>query len=160
MSRTWRISLVAAAGTALAAACAVAAHAQPATPVRSGGPPPLPAMVQWHNTPSGLQYAEIKAGNGASPHDGQIAVVHFIGWLDDGTQFDSSRDRKKPFGFPLGSGQVIKGWDEGVRGMRVGGTRRLIVPPALGYGSAGIPGTVPPDATLTFDIELLHIVDK
>ena len=160
MSRTWRRSLVAGVATALAAACAAGARAQPATPAKTEGPPPLPAMVQWHNMPSGLQYAEVKVGNGASPHDGQVAVVHFTGWLDDGTQFDSSRDHKKPFGFPLGSGQVIKGWDEGVRGMRIGGTRRLIVPPALGYASAGVPGLVPPDATLIFDIELLHIVDK
>ena len=160
MSRTCRGFFVAAAAAALVAACHGAACAQPATPVHGAGPPALPAMVQWHTTKSGLQYAEVKAGSGASPHDGQVVVVHFTGWLDDGTQFDSSRDRKKPFGFPLGSGQVIKGWDEGVRGMRVGGTRRLVVPPALGYGSAGIPGVVPPDATLIFDVELLRIIDK
>jgi FKBP-type peptidyl-prolyl cis-trans isomerase len=160
MSRTSRGCAVAAAVTAFAVACAAAARAQPETPAKSGGPPPLPVMVQWHTTPSGLQYAEVKAGSGAAPKDGQVAVMHFIGWLDDGTQFDNSRDRKKPFGFPLGSGQVIKGWDEGVRGMRVGGTRRLVVPPTLGYGSAGIPGVVPPDATLIFDIELLRVVDK
>jgi peptidylprolyl isomerase len=124
------------------------------------GPPPLPAMVQWHSTDSGVKYAEIVVGKGASPHDGQTAVVHFTGWLDDGTRFDSSRDRKQPFGFRLGSGQVIIGWDEGVRGMRVGGQRRLIVPPSAGYGHTGINGLVPPDARLTFDIELLAIVDK
>ena len=142
----------------MATVYAVAAAAQPATPARSGGPPPLAAMVQWHRTPSGLQYADVVTGSGATPRDGQTAVVHFTGWLDDGTQFDRSRDRQKPFGFQLGAGQVIKAWDEGVRGMRVGGTRRLIVPPPLGYGAKGVPGLVPPNATLTFDIELLRIV--
>jgi peptidylprolyl isomerase len=117
-------------------------------------------MVVWHSTDSGVKYAEIVVGKGASPHDGQTAVVHFTGWLDDGTRFDSSRDRKQPFGFRLGSGQVITGWDEGVRGMRVGGQRRLVIPPRAGYGHLGINGLVPPDARLTFDIELLAIVDK
>jgi FKBP-type peptidyl-prolyl cis-trans isomerase len=124
------------------------------------GPLPLPAMVQWHTTPLGVKYAEVTVGNGATPRDGQIVLVHFTGWLDDGKQFDNSRHRTKPFGFPLGAGQVIRGWDEGVRGMRVGGKRRLIVPGALGYGSRGVPGRIPPDATLTFDIELLRIIDK
>jgi FKBP-type peptidyl-prolyl cis-trans isomerase len=137
---------------------AAVAVAQSATPRPTGGPPPLAAMVQWHRLPSGLQYAEVVSGNGAEPHDGQTAVVHFTGWLDDGMQFDNSRDRQKPFGFQLGAGQVIKAWDEGVRGMRVGGTRRLIVPPSLGYGAKGVPGLIPPNATLTFDIELLRIV--
>ena len=139
-------------------AVAVSAGAQPGASTPSGGPPPLPAMLLWHSTPSGLKYADVVVGSGAEPHDGQTAVVHFTGWLADGTQFDSSRDRGKPFGFALGAGRVIKGWDEGVRGMRVGGKRRLIVPPALGYGPQGIPGRIPPDATLTFDIELLRIV--
>ena len=160
MSRTSRGFIVAAAVTACAVACAIAAHAQPETPTKDAGPPPLPVMVQWHTTPSGLQYAEVKTGSGASPKDGQIAIVQFIGWLDNGTQFDDSHKRDKPFGFPLGSGQVIKGWDEGVRGMRAGGTRRLVIPPALGYGHAGVPGLVPPDATLIFDIELLQVVNK
>lgn len=142
----------------MATVWAVVAAAQSATPARSGGPPPLPAMLRWYTTASGLRYADVTIGTGAAPHDGQTAVVHFTGWLDDGMQFDSSRDRKTPFGFQLGAGQVIKGWDEGVRGMRVGGTRRLIVPPALGYGPAGVAGRIPPDATLTFDIELLRIV--
>jgi len=105
-----------------------------------------------------LKYSEIVVGTGATPQDGQTAVVHFTGWLEDGTQFDDSRKRGKPFGFPLGSGQVIKGWDEGVRGMRVGGKRRLIVPASLGYGPRGVAGAIPPNATLTFDIELLRVV--
>jgi FKBP-type peptidyl-prolyl cis-trans isomerase len=139
-------------------AVSISAGAQQAATTQSGGPPPLPAMVQWHTTPSGLKYAEIVVGTGAEPRDGQTAVVHFTSWLEDGTQFDSSRDRRTPFGFELGAGRVIKGWDEGVRGMRVGGKRRLIVPPALGYGPQGIPGRIPPNATLTFDIELLRVV--
>ncbi len=160
MSRVSRAPAVAVAATALAAVVGVPAGAQAPPPAHPGGPPPLPAVVQWHSTPSGLKYAEIVVGSGATPRDGQIVIVHFTGWLDDGTQFDSSRDRKKPFGFPLGSGQVIKGWDEGVRGMRAGGKRRLTVPPSLGYGTRGIPGVIPPNAALTFDIELLRIVDK
>ena len=135
------------------------AQAEP-TPGAGQGPPPLPSVVQWHTTPSGLQYADTAVGSGATPRDGQIVVVHFTGWLDDGVKFDSTRERGKPFGFPLGSGQVIRGWDEGVRGMKAGGTRRLIVPPALGYGEKGIPPIVPPNARLIFDIELLRVIDK
>ena len=130
------------------------------TPSAFTGIPPLPSVVQWHTTPSGLQYADTAIGNGATPNEGQIVVVHFVGWLDDGTKFDSTRDRGKPFGFPLGSGQVIKGWDEGVRGMRVGGKRRLKVPPALGYGEQGVPPIVPPNASLVFDVELIRVLDK
>ena len=130
------------------------------TPAAPQGPPPLPSVVQWHTLPSGLQYADTAIGKGASPADGQIVVVHFTGWLDDGAKFDSTRERGKPFGFPLGSGQVIRGWDEGVRGMRVGGKRRLIVPPALGYGEKGIPPIVPPNARLVFDVELVRVIDK
>jgi FKBP-type peptidyl-prolyl cis-trans isomerase len=162
MIRTCRGRAAAATAAALfAVVFGLRAHAEPTPPASSGGPPPLPAMIEWHTTPLGVKYAEVVVGTGASPRDGQVAVVHFIGWLEDGKQFDNSRERSaKPFGFPLGSGQVIGGWDEGVRGMRVGGTRRLIVPPSLGYGSRGVPGKIPPDATLTFDIQLLGVVDK
>ena len=148
-----------AAAAALMALSIVAGAAGP-PPTAVSGPPPLTAMVQWHSTDSGVKYAEIVVGKGATPLDGQTAVVHFTGWLDDGTRFDSSRDRKQPFGFRLGGGQVILGWDEGVRGMRVGGQRRLIIPSHAGYGHLGLNGLVPPDARLTFDIELLAIVDK
>jgi len=140
------------------AADAQAPTAAPSTPAQASGPPPLPGMIQWHTTASGLKYADTAVGTGAEPQNGQTVVVHFTGWLADGMQFDSSRDRNKPFGFQLGSRQVIKGWDEGVRGMRVGGKRRLIVPPSLGYGARGIGGLIPPDATLTFDIELLRVI--
>lgn len=131
-----------------------------AEPTPPAGPPPLPSAIQWHTTPSGLQYADTAVGRGPTPQEGQIVVVHFSGWLDDGTQFDSTRRRGKPFGFPLGAGQVIKGWDEGVRTMRPGGARRLVVPPALAYGDKGLGTLVPPNARLVFYIELVRIIDK
>ncbi len=108
-------------------------------------------------TASGLQYIDFKIGDGPSPQKGQIAIVHYTGWLDDGTKFDSSRDRGKPFGFRVGEGQVIKGWDEGVATMKVGGIRRLIIPPDLAYGARGVGKVVPPNARLTFDVELLDV---
>jgi FKBP-type peptidyl-prolyl cis-trans isomerase len=159
MSRATRGQATAAAA-ALAIVQAVVAGAQSQTPKPAGGPPPLPAMVRWYEAPLGLKYADIVVGKGPMPHDGQTAVMHFTGWLADGMQFDSSRDRKMAFGFKLGAGEVIKGWEDGVRGMREGGKRRLIVPPVLAYGETGIPGLIPPNATLTFDIELIRIVDK
>lgn len=106
-------------------------------------------------TESGLRYAELTPGTGATPAAGQTAVVHYTGWLTDGTKFDSSVDRGEPFEFPLGQGMVIKGWDEGVSTMKVGGKRRLEIPADLGYGANGAGGVIPPDATLIFDVELL-----
>jgi FKBP-type peptidyl-prolyl cis-trans isomerase len=105
----------------------------------------------------GLKYTDEQVGTGAVATPGKTAVVHYTGWLLDGTKFDSSRDRNQPFSFPLGAGQVIKGWDEGVAGMKVGGKRTLIVPPALGYGARGAGGVIPPNATLKFDVELLDV---
>lgn len=108
-------------------------------------------------TPSGLKYVEIKEGDGAVPQQGQTVVVHYTGTLEDGTKFDSSRDHNSPFSFKLGVGQVIKGWDEGLSTMKVGGRRQLIIPSELGYGTRGAGGVIPPNATLIFDVELLKI---
>jgi FKBP-type peptidyl-prolyl cis-trans isomerase len=108
-------------------------------------------------TDSGLQYVDLVEGTGAMPQSGQRVTVHYTGTLEDGTQFDSSRDRGRPFTFQIGVGQVIKGWDEGVSTMRVGGQRKLVIPSELGYGSRGAGGVIPPNATLIFDVELLRI---
>jgi FKBP-type peptidyl-prolyl cis-trans isomerase len=108
-------------------------------------------------TGSGLQYQDVTVGDGAEAAEGKVAVVHYTGWLTDGTKFDSSRDRGEPFSFPLGAGQVIPGWDEGVAGMKVGGRRKLVIPANLGYGDAGAPPVIPPSATLVFDVELLDL---
>ena len=107
-------------------------------------------------TPSGLQYKDVTVGSGAEAVAGKQVEVHYTGTLDDGTQFDSSRSRG-PFSFKLGAGHVIKGWDEGVAGMKVGGRRTLVIPHALGYGTRGAGGVIPPLATLVFDVELLGV---
>jgi peptidylprolyl isomerase len=112
-------------------------------------------------TSSGLQIIDTKAGTGASPRSGQTVVVHYTGWLyvngAKGAKFDSSVDRGEAFEFPIGQGRVIKGWDEGVASMKIGGKRTLIIPPALGYGQRGAGGAIPPNATLMFDVELLGV---
>ena len=110
-------------------------------------------------TDSGLQYVDVVEGDGATPKTGQTVVVHYTGTLEDGSKFDSSRDRNQPFQFKVGVGQVIKGWDEGVGSMKVGGRRKLIIPSNLGYGSRGAGGVIPPNATLIFDVELLRIAN-
>ncbi|MBI4988774.1 MAG: FKBP-type peptidyl-prolyl cis-trans isomerase [Rhodocyclales bacterium] len=109
-------------------------------------------------TPSGLIFEETTVGSGAAAALGQTVSVHYTGWLTDGTKFDSSKDRNEPFEFPLGAGYVIRGWDEGVQGMQVGGVRKLTIPPELGYGARGAGGVIPPNATLVFEVELLEIL--
>jgi len=108
-------------------------------------------------TSSGLIIEEIALGDGDEATAGQNVTVHYTGWLTDGKKFDSSKDRDDPFEFPLGGGRVIKGWDEGVQGMKVGGTRKLTIPPNLGYGTRGAGGVIPPNATLVFEVELLGV---
>jgi peptidylprolyl isomerase len=112
-------------------------------------------------TASGLQITDSKEGTGVSPKPGQICVMHYTGWLYEngakGKKFDSSVDRGQPFEFPIGTGRVIRGWDEGVASMKIGGKRTLIIPPELGYGASGAGGVVPPNATLIFDVELLGV---
>ena len=110
-----------------------------------------------NTTPSGLIIDDLVAGDGATASAGQNVTVHYTGWLTDGTKFDSSKDRGDPFVFPLGGGRVIKGWDEGVQGMKVGGKRKLTIPPAIGYGARGAGGVIPPNATLVFEVELLGV---
>ena len=114
-----------------------------------------------NTTASGLQYEDTTEGSGATAAAGNFVSVHYTGWLYNdgvaGSKFDSSKDRGQPFQFPLGGGQVIRGWDEGVAGMKVGGTRRLIIPAALGYGARGAGGVIPPNATLLFEVDLLGV---
>jgi len=125
----------------------------------SASSPSSPTKVngQPTTTASGLQYWDIVVGTGATAVPGKPVSVHYTGWLTNGDKFDSSRDRGKPFVFSLGEGQVIKGWDEGVAGMKAGGKRQLRIPPALGYGDSGAGGVIPPNATLIFDVELLEV---
>ncbi|HMN36232.1 MAG TPA: FKBP-type peptidyl-prolyl cis-trans isomerase [Hyphomicrobium sp.] len=141
---------------------------------RSGARPSTPAdssqaqtigmdMSNAKTTASGLRIIDTQEGTGASPKTGQACVMHYTGWLykdgAKGAKFDSSVDRGKPFAFTIGVGQVIKGWDEGVADMKVGGKRTLIIPPQLGYGARGAGGVIPPNATLIFDVELLDLKD-
>jgi peptidylprolyl isomerase len=120
-----------------------------------------PAVAEETTTASGLKIIDTTVGTGATPATGQTCVMHYTGWLYEngkkGTKFDSSVDRGQPFEFPIGTGRVIAGWDEGVATMKVGGKRTLIIPPDLGYGAQGAGGVIPPNATLIFDVELLDV---
>jgi FKBP-type peptidyl-prolyl cis-trans isomerase len=122
------------------------------TPGTSNG-----ATSQEVTTASGLKYQDVKEGTGDVATAGKTVSVHYTGWLTNGTKFDSSKDRGQPFEFPLGGGRVIRGWDEGVQGMKVGGTRKLTIPPELGYGARGAGGVIPPNAALVFEVELLKV---
>jgi peptidylprolyl isomerase len=130
-------------------------------PAVIGFAPTLTLAAQTYTTPDGLKYTDTKVGTGAEAKPGMTAVVHYTGWLDEngvkGKKFDSSVDRGEPFQFAIGRGEVIRGWDEGVVSMKVGGKRTLIVPPNLGYGDQGAGGVIPPNATLIFDVELLGV---
>jgi FKBP-type peptidyl-prolyl cis-trans isomerase FkpA len=108
-------------------------------------------------TASGLMIEELALGEGDAAKSGDQVTVHYTGWLTDGRKFDSSHDRRDPFGFALGRGNVIAGWDEGVAGMKIGGKRKLTIPPQLGYGARGAGGVIPPNATLVFEVELLGV---
>lgn len=108
-------------------------------------------------TASGLIYEDTVPGTGRAAQAGDLVTVHYTGWLENGSKFDSSKDRNDPFQFPLGRGHVIKGWDEGVQGMLIGGTRKLTIPADLGYGARGAGGVIPPNATLIFEVELLDL---
>jgi FKBP-type peptidyl-prolyl cis-trans isomerase len=123
----------------------------------TGKEPAVEVSTDLVTTASGLQYQDLVIGDGKEAVVGDNVSVHYTGWLEDGTKFDSSLDRGNPFEFTLGMGQVIQGWDEGVAGMKVGGKRKLVIPPDLGYGSTGAGGVIPPNATLIFDVELIEI---
>ena len=116
-----------------------------------------PAAVGVEKTSSGLSYTDLVKGAGAAPVSGKSVTVHYTGWLEDGKKFDSSLDHGQPFVFRIGAGEVIPGWDEGVMSMRVGGKRKLFIPAQLGYGAAGAPGAIPPNANLIFEVELLDV---
>jgi peptidylprolyl isomerase len=108
-------------------------------------------------TPSGVKYVDLRIGEGGEAANGKIVEVHYTGWLENGTKFDSSRDRARPFTFRLGTGDALKGWDEGLLGMKVGGKRKLVIPPELGFGKQGVGSVVPPNAVLLYEFELLAV---
>lgn len=140
-------------------ASACGGEPEAASPILIDATPTAPALDSeaMTQTSSGLRYQDLVVGEGAEAMTGQRVTVHYAGWLLDGEKFDSSVDRGETFSFPLGGGQVIRGWDEGVAGMRVGGHRRLVIPPELGYGADGYPPVIPPDATLVFDVQLFGV---
>jgi FKBP-type peptidyl-prolyl cis-trans isomerase FkpA len=143
---------------ALTTACGDADEQDPTEVTRSYAPALNVDLDRMERTDSGLYIEDIREGTGEPLVAGQTAIVHYTGWLPDGNQFDSSRvPDRGPFDVTVGAGRVIPGWDEGLQGMRVGGQRRLVIPPALAYGTSGAGGVIPPNATLVFDVELVEI---
>lgn len=166
-ARTWLVTALILSPAALqaepprgqpAAVTAPATTRRPAPAAPSAPAAPPPVVGKWFTTRSGLRYLDEKVGAGAQPKRGQRVRVHYTGWLKNGKKFDSSLDRGDPFAFSLGLRQVIAGWDEGIATMRVGGKRKLVIPPALGYGGRDVgDGLIPPNSELTFSVELLGI---
>jgi FKBP-type peptidyl-prolyl cis-trans isomerase FkpA len=151
----WRKGLALGLGLVLVSACGgEEAPPPPEMLIEASGSAPALDTSTLTPTPSGLRYQDLVVGEGAEATRGQTVVVHYVGWLLDGEKFDASLDRGETFSFPLGGGRVIPGWDEGVEGMKVGGARRLVIPPELGYGEGGFPPVIPPNSTLVFDVQL------
>lgn len=151
----------------VSAVAAIALAPSGTTLAQTAGTAPTPSQSKMDAKIMQLQKTDMTVGTGAEAVAGKIAVVHYTGWLYDpastekkGRKFDSSLDRGSPFSFPVGGGRVIRGWDEGVLGMRVGGRRTLVIPPDMAYGSRGAGGVIPPDATLVFEVELLDVKDR
>ena len=155
MKRQFALLFILFAVLSIAAACGNDSKPNSSSAPSTAGP--MKVTGQPTTTASGLQYWDLVVGTGPSAVPGSTVKVHYSGFLTTGGKFDSSRDRGEPFSFPLGAGQVIKGWDEGVAGMKVGGQRQLRIPPQLGYGATGAGGAIPPNATLIFDVELLGV---
>jgi peptidylprolyl isomerase len=154
--KTAILTLLALALLSVGASAAQTAAGKPA-PQAGTTPKATAPPAKTMTTRSGLKYVDLEVGTGAMPKSGQTVVVHYTGWLTNGQKFDSSVDRGEPFAFILGRGKVIKGWDEGVATMRVGGKRKLTIPPGLAYGAQGVPGAIPSNATLIFEVQLLRI---
>jgi FKBP-type peptidyl-prolyl cis-trans isomerase len=131
--------------------------AQQPAPQAGAAPTKTPPTPKTVTTATGLKYVDLEVGTGAKPKKGQHVIVHYTGWLTNGKKFDSSVDRNESYSFVLGAGKVIKGWEEGVASMRIGGKRKLTIPPSLAYGAKGMPGVIPPNATLIFEVQLLRI---
>jgi len=150
------VTVVAAAALG-ALACGSEPEGQPPILIQATATSPALDLEAMTRTATGLRYLDLAVGEGAEAVAGQQVTVHYAGWILDGEKFDASVDRGETFAFPLGAGMVIPGWDEGVAGMRVGGHRRLVIPPELGYGEAGYPPVIPPNATLVFDVQLFGV---